>query len=250
MDRTLFTNLDVTVTSFQRALCLTSIEAGHIHGDLAERLLPVELERIPDDKRKEDAQIAAEFAAYKPAILAGLFDLVADVLEVLPRVRPHNLPRMADFGRLLAALDEVKKDEGWQTLTAYRDAVSSALRSVVDDDAVAQAVVALVDAEIGTPLQPMDEVLADKQPDLYSSATWEMGQRWKGLSKDLLAALTKPDPAPKEWPQTPRGMRAVMTRLQAPLGAEGVDVTFGKRAKNRRALIVITRAQKEEPDAG
>ncbi len=148
----MFTNLDVTVTAFQRAVCLTSISAGPVHGDLAGRLLPVELDPIADDCRKEDAAIMAEFALYRPAILAGLFNVVAAVLSQLPRVRPDNLPRMADFGRHLAAIDV---GMGWESLKAYRASVDDALRSVVADDPVAQAVVALVKAQPESASSPL-----------------------------------------------------------------------------------------------
>ena len=198
VDRTLFTNLDVTVTAFQRAVCLTSISAGPVHGDLAGRLLPVELDPIADDCRKEDAAIMAEFALYRPAILAGLFNVVAAVLNQLPRVRPDNLPRMADFGRHLAAIDVVM---GWESLKAYRASVDDALRSVVADDPVAQAVVALVKAQPESALKPAAEEFAEDKPGLFVAASeLRPGRRWKGTATDLLHALVVPDPRPKEWP--------------------------------------------------
>ena len=109
----------------------------------------------------------AEFALYRPAILAGLFNVVAAVLNQLPRVRPDNLPRMADFGRHLAAIDVVM---GWESLKAYRASVDDALRSVVADDPVAQAVVALVKAQPESAVKPAAEEFAEDKPGLFVAA--------------------------------------------------------------------------------
>ncbi len=48
VDRALYTDDDVSVLSFRRVVAMTSIDAGALAGDLAERLLPVELARIPN----------------------------------------------------------------------------------------------------------------------------------------------------------------------------------------------------------
>jgi hypothetical protein len=151
VDRTLYTNLDVTVTSFQRVLCLTTIAADGVRGDLAERLPPVELERIDAAERREDADVAADFAAAHAGMLGGLFTITAEVLEALPRVRPRRLPRMADFGRVLAALDAVT---GWTSAGTYRERLSDAMRAVVDDDPVAQAVIELMERHVEWTARP------------------------------------------------------------------------------------------------
>ena len=49
-------------------------------------------------------------------MLGALFDVLACVLAVLPAVRLQSMPRMADFARVLAAVDET---QGWSTLDDY-----------------------------------------------------------------------------------------------------------------------------------
>ena len=212
VDRTLYTNLDVTVTSFRRVLCLTSIEAGHIHGDLAERLLVVELERIGEEKRREEAVVMAEFEAAHARVLGGLLTLTARVLEALPHTRPGRLPRMADFCRVLAALDAVT---GWESLKTYRDRLGDALRAVVDDDLVARAVIAFMGDRVGA--------------------------EWQGTATDLLKALTAPDPKPKEWPATPAALGGALTRLGPALMTYGIHVDRGK-SNGRRVLNIKSKS--------
>jgi hypothetical protein len=40
-------------------------------------------------------------------VLGALLDLTARVLTVLPGIQREDLPRMADFARIMLALDEV-----------------------------------------------------------------------------------------------------------------------------------------------
>ena len=98
VDRTLYTNLDVTVTSFRRVLCLTTIEAGRIHGDLAERLLPIELERIADERRREDADVAGDFVARHPVMLGRA--ALTFTAQVLATLHPGSACQAAPNGRL------------------------------------------------------------------------------------------------------------------------------------------------------
>jgi len=62
---------------------------------LADRLLAIEMAAIPDDRRREDADVAAAFAAAHPPLLGGLLDLACDVLGRLPSIRRTLSPRPA-----------------------------------------------------------------------------------------------------------------------------------------------------------
>ena len=50
VERALHTDDDINVLTFRRCVALTSIDAGRLAGDLAERLLTVELARIPSEQ--------------------------------------------------------------------------------------------------------------------------------------------------------------------------------------------------------
>jgi hypothetical protein len=214
IERTLHTDDDVTVLTFRRCVALTTIDAGTLAGDLAERLLPVELARITPDRRRSDAEITALYQAARPTVLGALLDLLAQVLTELPAVRLDELPRMADFARTLAALDAVT---GWTTLADYIAAGLDATRNVVDSHPVAEAVT----------------TLAAKGP-------------WQGTAGDLLARIT-PDPAPRGWPTSPRGLAGTLRRLAPALRANGTAVEFDRSTDGTRRLIVLGAAQPSEP---
>jgi hypothetical protein len=131
-------------------------------------------------------------------VLGALLDLAAEVLAVLPSVRLDELPRMADFARILGALDRMW---GWTTLADYNAAAAEASQAVLDGDPVADAVLGLI------------------------------GQQhvWSGTASELLTRLT-PEHRPQGWPRTPQAVSGALKRLAPALRASGgLTVEFPPR---------------------
>ncbi len=55
--RVLYTDADLSVLAFRRCVILTSIDAGALRGDLADRMLLVDLEPIGAADRRTDADL-------------------------------------------------------------------------------------------------------------------------------------------------------------------------------------------------
>ena len=136
LQRVLHSDDDIGVYSFQRVIALTTIAIRHdLAGDLADRILLVEPEVI--DKRRTEVDITAARAAALPGALGAVLDLVAGVLAELPGTEVDNAPRMADFAKVLAALDTVT---GWDTLPSYRAKVASLALSLIEGNTFAYAI--------------------------------------------------------------------------------------------------------------
>ncbi|MFD9211797.1 ATP-binding protein [Streptomyces sp. NPDC059544] len=217
VDRALFTDDDVVVLEFRRVLAMTTIDAGALAGDLAERLLTIELQLIPDNKRREEAELDRAYADAHPAILASLFDLLAKVLKALPGVELTELPRMADFARVLAAVDHVT---GWHTLQSYKATAADAVADVLDGEPFAQAVVDLV---------------RTTGPDGMTVT-----------AAQLLESVTAPEKLPKKWPKDPTRAAGQLKRLAPALRTIGIDVDDSKRQPdgNRSRLYRLTTSEK------
>ncbi|MFC5719853.1 ATP-binding protein [Streptomyces gamaensis] len=200
VDRALYTDDDVVVLEFRRVLAMTTIDAGALAGDLAERLLTIELQLIPDHKRREEAELDRAYAEAHPAILASLFDLLAKVLKALPDVELDERPRMADFARVLAAVDHVT---GWSTLDSYKSTAADAVADVLDGEPFAQAVVELVDKA-----GPEGVTLTATQ---------------------LLDAVETPEKLPKKWPKDPTRAGGQLKRLAPALRTIGIEVDDSQR---------------------
>jgi hypothetical protein len=207
--RQLYTDTDVNVLRFRRCVVMTSIDAGALRGDLAERLVPLELERINPTHRRTEAEILQRFETEHPRILGELFDLLAAVLEVLPEIHLDELPRMADFARVLAAVDRVK---GWNALDRYLGIGTQLAEDVIDADPVARAVIALLD---------------------------ENG-RWEGSASELLQRITPENP-PKGWPAQPNVLTGALKRAATALREVGIHAEQGVGRTRRTWYLAADR---------
>ncbi|MGV4889254.1 ATP-binding protein [Streptomyces viridosporus] len=213
VDRALYTDDDVVVLEFRRVLAMTTIDAGALAGDLAERLVTIELHTIPDAKRREEGEMDQAYADAHASILASLFDLLAKVLKVLPDVVLTERPRMADFARILAAVDQV---QGWDTVGSYKASARDAVADVLDGEPFAQAVVALVDGA---------------GPEGLSLTT-----------QQILDMVTAPDKLPKKWPKDSTRAGGQLKRLAPALRTIGIEVDDSQRgpAPKRQRLYKLT----------
>lgn len=206
VDRVLYSDDDVTVLAFRRAIVLTSIDPGSLAGDLAERLLVVELQPILDTKRRAEAEIHEAYEDSRPAILASLLDLLGHVLAILPALKIDRLPRMADFARVLAALDQIQQ---WNTLDDYLSASADVAVDVVEGDPFAHAVAELV----------------------------KTTGAWEGTATKLLADLVTPEPVPKTWPKDSTRAGGLLKRIAPVLRQLGMEVTESRSPDRNRARL-------------
>ncbi|MFF4735105.1 ATP-binding protein [Streptomyces sp. NPDC002536] len=200
VDRALYSDDDVVVLEFRRVLAMTTIDVGALNGDLAERMLTIELRLIPDHKRREEAELDAAYEDAHAAILASLFDLLARVLKELPAVQLDERPRMADFARVLAAVDTVT---GWSTLESYKATARDAVADVLEGEPFAQAVVQLVDASGPNGL------------------TLTAGQ--------ILETVETPEKLPRRWPKDATRAGGQLKRLAPALRTIGIEVDDSQR---------------------
>ncbi len=97
--RKLFTDSDDVVFNFQRCIAINGVNNVATRSDLLDRSILFELQRVPDAERRERVEMQKEFEADRPAILGGIFDILAKALEAYPSLKPSKLLRMADFTR-------------------------------------------------------------------------------------------------------------------------------------------------------
>ncbi|MFG2226125.1 ATP-binding protein [Streptomyces sp. NPDC048644] len=217
--RALFTDGDVVRSRYRRPLLLTGIDVGVIRPDLAERLLPLRLER--PRVRKTEAELWAEFEPALPVILGSLLDLTVQV-RAAEAETPTDL-RMADFARLCAQLDTAT---GFGALAAYRASLDDLTDDVIEGDLLAQTVL-----NHAAGLTPGDAVQ-------MTSSEW----------LHCLTGLYSGDdcrPLPKGWPATGKVLSDRLKRLQPTLAARGVLIDWGRTREGR--YIEMTRRPAPPP---
>ncbi len=223
--RRLYSDEDLAVLSYRRVVMLSAIDVGSLRGDLADRLLLVELTRIPPEKRRRDQDVLAAFERLHAKALGALLSLAGMLLA--SDVTLDRMPRMADFAVTVAKMDKALDTKALDTCRGQRELLA---QEVIDGDLVAMEV----------------QRFAEREGE------------WKGTATDLLetlvAALKGPKGGwPEDWPKTPHHFSGQLKRAAASLRAVGVVVEFSresgaKSAGRRTKRISIRSEQRSEPD--
>ena len=206
--RALYTNNDLSVLSFLRVIMLTSIDAGALRGDLGERLVLVDLEPIHETNRKTEKELNRMYDAAQPAILGALLDLLVQVRSKLETVNVPRLPRMADFAKVLAAMDAAT---GMGSLAIYETQGNRIAGEVIESDPYGSAIV---------------RFMATRKD-------------WSGTLDELLHAIT-PFDGGREWEITSRKLCAHIKRLAPALLVEGVEVIPPKPTYRPRVYRLVS----------
>jgi hypothetical protein len=215
--RTLYSNGEVTVLNFRRVIAITSIDAGDLRGDLGERMVLIDLEPIGPGSRLTEYKLEPAYQKARPAILGALLDLLAGVLARRDSVSTKTLPRMADFARVLAAVDETLGN-GMNSLALYAGQESRIASEVLDADPVGVAVTAFMKSRT----------------------------QWSGTATDLLT-VTKPADAGREWPANGRAMCSRLKRIAPALAVHGVRVVPPAKTDRTRTYLLESTAQTAQP---
>jgi hypothetical protein len=201
--RTLYSDSDETLFDAMRPILMTGIEDIVSRPDLAERSIFQTLVAIPDTSRKTEKDLNLEIEEARPGILGALIDAVATGLRRLPEVKLDRLPRMADFAKWSTACGDGILWPADGFMTAHDANRAGAINDVIENDPVANAVRALMQAQAS-----------------------ESRTIWTGTAQGLLAALKEVAgdviAKSKGWPDSPRSLSGRVTRAATFLRSIGI----------------------------
>lgn len=182
--RALYTDNDVSVIALRRNIVINGIDLQVAQGDLGDRQLPIRLPRISGN-RKTDDQVRSEWAAVRPDVFAGLLGIAAKVHRALPDTRIANLPRLADYGLILAATDHILKTE------AYDKFLEQIVRTAADT-LEGSFIEAILKANYACDKLSAAEILTALTP---TSKEWHPPKTWPTTARSVTAQLTRHAPA-------------------------------------------------------
>jgi hypothetical protein len=219
--RQLYTDQDEVLFDACRPAILNGIEDIVTRPDLADRAVFLTLEAIPEERRRPEQELWAQFESERAAILGALLDAVAHGLRQLPNVHLDRLPRMADFARWSTACETAIWSAGtfWAAYCGNRD---EAVVGVIEADPVASTVRAFMATRT----------------------------EWTGTASELLGALAElvreMQRKNKSWPDTPRALAGRLRRAATFVRKIGIEVAFDREGRARTRTICLTSA----PESG
>lgn len=212
--RQLYTDADQQAITLHVALVLNGIHSFINQPDLSQRSLPIQLIAMDKAKRKSEEELIKEFEADLPAIMRGLFDLIACIFVHLPNVAITDPERMIDFVKWLAAMEMAEGVPVGVYQGAYSHTLQQGQLDTLMDNPLAAAIIEFSDAH------------ADES--------------WSGTPAKLLTALDEivsfGTQRSREWPQNPISLSKRIAGLQAGLLSQGIKVEL-TRGKQRTVTI-------------
>jgi len=205
--RRLYTDADMHVVAFRRCLIVNGIDLGALRGDLAERMLPITLEHIAEQDRREEHALWPDWEQAHPRLLGAVLDLAAGVLAMSPSVRLERKPRMADFARVLAAVDKVLGTEGSKRYLVKQNEIAT-------DSLTGDPFVTTMEADL---LAPFEGTAAKLLPLVTPQA-----DKWR---------------PPRGWPATPRQVTRLLKRQAPSMRKAGWVIHHDSGANHDKALV-------------
>lgn len=182
--RRLYTDDEDIIIELRRALILNGINVPTDRGDVLDRSLVVELERIPDGDRKTEEQLWELFAHKQPELLAAVFDTLSKAIAIKPSLELSRRPRLADWGEYAAAVYEVMGWGAQSFLEDWDEVVKVQNQGTLDGSPVAQAVIKLMETHEEVSLtsskmhQKLKEIAEEQGVDLVRDKAWPKSARW------------------------------------------------------------------------
>lgn len=224
--RKLHSDSELMTLNADVVLLFTGISALSNRPDFLERCYKFTLQRIDDSARRTDSDLEVAFTEAEPEILGGLYTLLAKGLELLPNYYPENLPRMAEFARIGAALAEAHQPGGGaKYLENYHRNQGGQYIELAETDSLFSAIADLCG-----------------RGEYLSGSFGEVAARLKEVANQ----------GPKERPISSNNLRASLDKLQVALEALNISFKYGGRDSRAKAYVTFfaknpTASTSEEP---
>ena len=227
--RELYTDDDDVIYQYRRPIGFNGLNLAATRGDLLDRGLIIEADRINENKRRRLQDIMLDLERIKPQLLGYIFDTLVKVLQVKARggITVTSMSRLADFEtdcEIIARCLGYQEGEFTKAYRANRDTASSV---VIEGSQVAKAIIELMNDE----------------------------ETWCGTATVLLAELeitasklridTIKD---KSWPKGANVLSRRLTEIKVDLEKAGISISTTENTKTKTKTIVICKIPPEQPE--
>jgi hypothetical protein len=214
--RKLFTDNGEFLVSGSRPVVLNGLANSITRSDLADRTVVLKPAPITPEQRLSEAEFWNGFESELPHLFGAMLDATVHGLRNEPLVRPHRLPRMADFVTRSIACERAFAEEG-AFLRAFNSNAVETIEALIEDDCVATAV-----------------------------NTFMMERSfWCGTATQLLRELTDGDRTEAQvsqwasWPRNPSLFSNRLRAVAASLRKIGIEILCDKKTPDRGRTRII-----------
>jgi hypothetical protein len=219
--RALFYNADtVLMFNLRKAIIVTSIADNGGQPDMLSRVLPVNLNYVPDLERRNELDLFERFEDARPTMLAAICDLVALAIAHETTAAPSLAhTRFVPFDNTLHEIDAVT---GWTTAADYLELTRQVQADVTGGEPLAVAILELLEA------------------NALSGQT-----QWRGTAAELLLAVKtyRPDDDARGWPANAKSLGRRLNIISPSLRAHNIDV-----ARHKTMTGVVYTLTPQPPD--
>jgi len=178
--------------------------------------MAIHLRTIPDEERRPEDDLVADFEAVRPKIFGALLDGVSAGLRNLPSVKLVSAPRLADFTKFMKAAEP---GLGWEPGTferAYRENRRDVTESSFEADLVAVAI---------------RDFMQMRGPDGFEGTATQLLSALNGVG-----VVSEGIKNSRSWPTTPQGLGQRFERA-APL-LRGKGFVVGRKHSGERTITI------------
>jgi len=195
--RRLYTDDEDIIYKLKRVVLVNGINPPADRPDFTDRCLPIELERLDDDKRIPEEKLWAFVQQEHGKWFGAVLTLLSKAIACRPRVELSRFPRLADWGSFAAAVYEAAGDGAKAFLTDWDVVVKKQHQAVIEGSPVAQALLTFMDnreywngtaSELYDALRPVVEGLKLANDQAWPRSAKGLGRRLRELQpvlKDL-----------------------------------------------------------------
>ncbi|WP_019177682.1 bifunctional DNA primase/polymerase [Methanomassiliicoccus luminyensis] len=186
-ERELYKNKEQVLYEYQRTAIITSIApVGPDHPDFVQRTVYVGLRFIPEEERKDEEQLKADFTAMRGQVLGFIFSTLSKALGLKNEVHLDRRPRMADYAIWGEALSRALGEDAGKFIAAYQGSIKSGVEEALNADPLALAIMQMfAEPERLHYIGPADD-LYRKLSDVAKEKSIDIsGKRWPGAANAL-----------------------------------------------------------------
>ncbi|MCB1986524.1 MAG: hypothetical protein H6936_08470 [Burkholderiales bacterium] len=146
-ERKFYSNSEALITRLCQPAIINGLYSPFTQDDVIDRAVHLGLKQLTDEdysKTGGEREWQSKFLEDLPSILRGLYELIQGVIAIRDKIKlPPETPRMTDFVITGLAAEKILKHEKGAFLKAYKNNLNVGLSHIIEDSALAHALIAI-----------------------------------------------------------------------------------------------------------